>query len=68
MGLVVWNVGYDAEPFLRLSINEVATRDGHRSALNEDSRFEDVLDRIHLSIKNCGNSVDTYYKQSRVGE
>jgi hypothetical protein len=64
----VRNVSYDAEPFLRLSINEVATSDGHRSALNEDSRFEAVLDRIYVSIKNCGNSVDTYYKQSRVGE
>jgi hypothetical protein len=57
--------------FLRLSISEVATSDGYRSTLhplNSDSGFETVLRRIQMTIKDCGNSIDTYYKQSRVGK
>ena len=57
--------------FLRVSISEVVTSDGHCSAshpLNSDSGFETVLRRIQVTIRNCGNSIDTYYKQSRVGK
>ena len=57
--------------FSRLSISEVATSDGYRSTLhplNLDSGFETVLHWIQVTIKECGNSIDTYYKQSRVGK
>ena len=71
MGLVVWNVNYDAELFLRLSISEVAARDGYHSALhplNYNSGFETVLRRLEVTIRDCGNSIDTYYKQKRLGK
>ena len=71
-GFVMWNVGYDVELCLRLSISEVATsadRNGSTlHSLNHDSEFETVLHRIRVTIKDCGNSVDAYYKQWRLGK
>ena len=59
----MWNVSNDADTFSRLSISEVATTDGYRSTL-----LETVFQRIKVTIDDCGNSVDTYYKQKRLGK
>ena len=68
VGLVVWNVSYEAELCLCLSISKVSTSDKYHSALhslNYNSRLETILNQIRATIKNCGNGVDAYYKQSR---
>ena len=57
--------------FSHLSISEVATSDGSHSTLhplNNNYRLESVPLRIQKTIKDCGNSVDTYYKQKRMGK
>ncbi|KIM37236.1 hypothetical protein M413DRAFT_448725 [Hebeloma cylindrosporum] len=54
-----------------LDISEVATTDKHHSTLHplkHDFGFEIVLRRIQVTIRDCGNSVDTYYKQSRLAK
>ena len=57
--------------FLCLSSSKVATSDGYCSTvhlLNYDFGFETVFRRIQVTIKDCGNSIDTYYKQSLMGK
>ena len=57
--------------FCCLSISEVVISDGYHSTLhplNYDFGFETVLHRIQVTIKDCGNSIDTYYKQTRIGK
>ena len=57
--------------YFRLSISEIAINDGYHSTLhplNYDFGFETVLRRIQVTIKECGNSIDTYYKQTRIGK
>ena len=53
------------------SISEVATSDGYHSTVhpfNNNSELESVLLQIEKTIKDCGNSIDAYYKQKRMSK
>ena len=57
--------------FFHALCSEIATSDGHRSNLHPLNNYfglETVLHRIQVTIKECGNSIDTYYKQKRLGK
>jgi len=34
----------------------------------EEDPHKELMDRISAEIDSCGNSIDTYYKESKLGE